>query len=185
MGLLAVAPHVGRRAGAGAEPTRGAELGALPRQPRHGAGSRAAGSSLRCADVAPPGRRWERDGKRGIRDGLHSGDGTKVPAAGFRWRKTFLHIRAGVDAAKMGNMGMNWSTDPLPTFPFAADLDAGDWTLGARGQRSGCAVRDQTQRDTFPLTCVLRWLLQAPSCAYLMNSVLVFAQKPESNPPMK
>lgn len=82
MGLPAVVPHTGEGARAGAEPTRGAELGALPRQPGHGAGSRAAGSSLRFTDVAPPGQQQERDGKWGIQPGLCVEDGTKVPAVG-------------------------------------------------------------------------------------------------------
>lgn len=41
----------------GAEPTRGAGLGTVPRQHRHGAGSRAVGSSLCLTDVASVG--WE------------------------------------------------------------------------------------------------------------------------------
>ena len=48
----------------GAEPTRGAGMGTVPRQHGRSVGSRAVGSSLCLADVASLG--WERDGKAGL-----------------------------------------------------------------------------------------------------------------------
>lgn len=91
----------------------------LPRQPSHGAGSRAAGSSLRFTDVSPPGQQRERDGKWGIQPGFCGEDGTEVPAAGMgdpggENPPSPSPLAQRLPKSRgMENMGTSRSTDPL------------------------------------------------------------------------